>query len=154
MIQIVMGWDNEYLHCFHIFGKDYGISYSGGMNFSDNPDKVYLENFGFDPGDRFTYVYNFYDHWLCDIRIETIQYYSKPRLLVCTGGQGRWVDNQAYYRCDETMALIDVLDIIVNGDDATTTVGDVRERIELYESRRFDRLAINDRLVQPLLEVA
>jgi hypothetical protein len=22
IIQIAMGWDNDYLHCFHIYGKD------------------------------------------------------------------------------------------------------------------------------------
>jgi len=36
IIQIVYGWDNEHLHQFHIHGKDYGISYLGGIAFSDN----------------------------------------------------------------------------------------------------------------------
>ncbi len=31
IIQVTMGWDDEYLHQFHIEGKDYGISYDGGL---------------------------------------------------------------------------------------------------------------------------
>ena len=61
-IQIVYQWDNDYLHQFHIHGKDFGISYIGGIIFSDNPHKVYLNDFGFDIGDKFTYEYNFFEH--------------------------------------------------------------------------------------------
>ena len=73
IIQLAMGWDDDYLHRFHIYGKDYGISYTGGLWLSDNLHTVTLEDFDFDIGDRFTYTYNFYDHWLSDIRIEAIQ---------------------------------------------------------------------------------
>src|SRR4051812_35901944 len=45
IIQIVYGWDNEHLHQFHIHGKDYGISYLGGIAFSDNADKIFLDDF-------------------------------------------------------------------------------------------------------------
>jgi len=27
IIQIAMSWDNDHLHCFHIYGEDYGISW-------------------------------------------------------------------------------------------------------------------------------
>lgn len=29
IFQIVQGWGDDYLHQFHIHGKDYGISYDG-----------------------------------------------------------------------------------------------------------------------------
>lgn len=153
IIQIAMGWDDEYLHCFHIYGKDYGIAYEDGMNFSDNPHNVTLDGFTFDTSDRFTYCYNFYDHWLCDIRIEDIQLNTKLRVPKCTGGQGRLVNNTPCYLGDEALALIDVLDLIFNGDEATTTVGDVRERINIYESKRFNRSVINTCLKKPLGEL-
>ncbi|MBD1559802.1 plasmid pRiA4b ORF-3 family protein [Vibrio sp. S9_S30] len=54
IIQITQGWDDEHLHQFHIYGKDYGISYSGGLSFGDNAYKVYIDDFKFDVGDRFT----------------------------------------------------------------------------------------------------
>ncbi|HAU2960810.1 TPA: plasmid pRiA4b ORF-3 family protein [Salmonella enterica subsp. diarizonae] len=34
IIQIVQGWGDDYLHQFHIYGKDYGISYDGGIGYS------------------------------------------------------------------------------------------------------------------------
>ncbi len=60
IIQIAMGWDNEYLHSFHIYGEDYGIAYEGSMAFSHNPHQVFIDTFGFDAGDRFTYTLNFF----------------------------------------------------------------------------------------------
>lgn len=41
IIQIAYNWDNEHLHQFHIYGKDYGISYVGGIGFADNPRQVH-----------------------------------------------------------------------------------------------------------------
>nr|WP_279627205.1 hypothetical protein [Xenorhabdus miraniensis] len=57
---------------FMVYGKNYGISYSGGIAFPDNPYKITLDDFEFDVGDRFTYEYNFSENWLHDIRIEAI----------------------------------------------------------------------------------
>ncbi|MCL8160165.1 plasmid pRiA4b ORF-3 family protein [Enterobacter hormaechei] len=37
IFQIVQGWGDDHLHQFHIYGKDYGISYEGGIGF-----KVYV----------------------------------------------------------------------------------------------------------------
>ncbi len=36
VIQIVFNWDNEHLHRFHIYGKDYGVAYAGGLSYSDD----------------------------------------------------------------------------------------------------------------------
>ncbi|CBJ82223.1 hypothetical protein XBJ2_1610040 [Xenorhabdus bovienii str. Jollieti] len=51
---------DDHLHQFHIYGKNYGISYSGGIAFPYNPYKITPDDFEFDVGDRFTYEYNFY----------------------------------------------------------------------------------------------
>lgn len=72
IIQIVMGWGNEYLHSFKIHGKDYGIGYGGGMMFSENPCKVFLKDFKFRVGEKFYYHYNFYVDWKHQIRVEKI----------------------------------------------------------------------------------
>lgn len=42
IIQIAMSWDNDHLHCFHIYGEDYGIRYDGGMSFTHNAHQVFL----------------------------------------------------------------------------------------------------------------
>ena len=88
IIQIAMGWDDDYLHSFHIYGEDYGIAYEGGMDFSHNARQVFIDDFGFDAGDRFTYTFNFFDHWLCDIRVEAIDSDLK-RVPFCLSGSGR-----------------------------------------------------------------
>lgn len=62
VIQTIYGWDDENLHQFHIYGKDYGINYDGGLGYSDNAHKVYLDDFAFDEGDKFSYEYNFFEH--------------------------------------------------------------------------------------------
>ena len=152
IIQLAMGWENDYLHSFHISGKDYGIAYEGGLSFSDNPLTVILDDFGFDIGDRFTYTYNFYDHWLNDIRIEAIQPIDDITAFApyCYKGQGRFIDNKPYYRTDEQYALSAILVGIFHGNEATITVGDIRLLIEKYEAIRFNRQAINTLLSQPL----
>ncbi len=52
IIQIAMGWENCHLHRFRIYAREYGISYIGGISFSDNPHEVRLADFGFRAGDR------------------------------------------------------------------------------------------------------
>jgi hypothetical protein len=80
IIQTVQGWTDDHLHCFHIYGKDYGICYDGGLSFPDNVFKVVIDDFKFDAGDRFTYEYNFYEPQLHDIRIESIDEISSRRV--------------------------------------------------------------------------
>ena len=67
-----MGWPYLHLHQFTIHGKEYGISYSGGIGFSDNPKQVRLDKFRFRLKERFVYEYNFHDNWCHEIRIENI----------------------------------------------------------------------------------
>jgi hypothetical protein len=78
IIQIAMGWDDEHLHYFHIYGQDYGVYRHGGMIYSQDAEQVFIDDFAFDAGDRFTYIYNFRDWWPCDIRVEAIEPACKP----------------------------------------------------------------------------
>lgn len=43
-----MGWDDDHLHRFHIYGEDYGISYDGGIGFNHDARQVKIDDFGFD----------------------------------------------------------------------------------------------------------
>ena len=40
LLQLAMGWTNSHLHRFHIYGKEYGIAYDGGMGFADDPHQI------------------------------------------------------------------------------------------------------------------
>jgi hypothetical protein len=81
MLQLLFAWSNEHLHCFHVFGKDYG-------NDGAETRQVMLRSFGFQQGERFRYVYNYSAHWQCDIRLEATGPFDPRRFYpVCTGGQ-------------------------------------------------------------------
>ena len=141
IIQTAFGWDNEYLHRFHIYGKDYGIHYEGGMSFSDDAHKVYIDNFEFDVNDKFVYEYNFFKHWFVDLRIEDIRDKVKPMPVYCAKGGG--MPGASKY--DETKATINLLKAIVK-DKETTTVGDIHDLIDELNAVRFNRHYINHSL--------
>ncbi len=152
IIQIVQGWGDDHLHQFHIYGKDYGISYEGGIGFPDNPFRVVIDDFAFDAGDRFTYEYNFFEHWLHDIRVEAIYEDSRLKAPFCMSGHGM-PGATAADEADKTLAF---LEAIVNADDAAT-VGDIRPFIDDLDAVRFNRQKINRQLsrldlVSPELE--
>src|SRR5450756_2878359 len=46
VLQAAFGWADEHLHRFVIHGREYGISYPGGVGFRDNPRRVSLAGFG------------------------------------------------------------------------------------------------------------
>ncbi|MDC9614378.1 hypothetical protein PSI19_10945 [Xenorhabdus khoisanae] len=50
------------MHWFRIYGKNYGISYFGGILFPDKPSKMTLDDFEFNTGNRFTYEYDFFEN--------------------------------------------------------------------------------------------
>ena len=72
IVQIAMGWEDYHLHRFRIYGKEYGVGYSGGMSFTDDPWKVRLGDFRFRESDIFYYEYDFGDSWEHQIRVEEI----------------------------------------------------------------------------------
>ncbi|EOU2501978.1 plasmid pRiA4b ORF-3 family protein [Klebsiella pneumoniae] len=152
IFQIVQGWGDDHLHQFHIYGKDNGISYEGGIGFVDNPFRVVIDDFAFDAGDRFTYEYNFFEHWLHDIRVEAIYENSTLKAPFCISGHGM-PGATAADEFDKTLAF---LEAIVNADDETT-VGEIRPFADDLDAVRFNRHKINRQLsrldlASPVLE--
>lgn len=152
IFQIVQDWGDDHLHQFHIYGKDYGISYEGGIGFVDNPFRVVIDDFAFDAGDRFTYEYNFFEHWLHDIRVEAIYENSTLKAPFCISGHGM-PGATAADEFDKTLAF---LEAIVNADDETT-VGEIRPFADDLDAVRFNRHKINRQLsrldlASPVLE--
>ncbi|HHP7726377.1 TPA: plasmid pRiA4b ORF-3 family protein [Escherichia coli] len=88
IIQIIQGRGDGHLHQFHIYGKDYGITYEEGIGFPDNPFQVVIDDFEFDVGDRFTYEYNFFEHWIHDISVEAIYENTELKTPFCISGHG------------------------------------------------------------------
>jgi len=147
MIQIINGWDDDHLHRFHIYGNDYGIAYAGGLSFSDDAHLVYLDDFDFDVGDRFTYEYNFFEHWLQDIRIEAIETEStSPAHPFCVKGNGM----PGATKYDEYERTMDLVKAIIDSDKSTT-MGDIRCQIEALAAVRFNLKKVNHRLSDMLV---
>ena len=89
IIQIVMGWKDEHLHKFSIYGVNYGISYVGGIGFFDNAHEVKLSRFNLRERELFTYEYDFCSNWKHSIRVEAIlQDSNKKPLPLCSAGKG------------------------------------------------------------------
>lgn len=101
----MQGWVEDHLHQFHIYGKDYGISYEGGIGFPDNPFRVVIDDFAFDVSDRFTYEYNFFEHWLHDLRVEAIHEDSTLKTPFCMSGHGM-PGATAADEADKTLAFL------------------------------------------------
>lgn len=141
IIQIIQGWGDDHLHQFHIYGKDYGITYEGGIGFPDNPFQVVIDDFEFDVGDRFTYEYNFFEHWIHDIRVEAIYENTELKTPFCISGHGMPGATVAD-EFDKTLAF---LEAIVNADDETT-IGEIRPFADDLDAVRFNRNKINRRL--------
>jgi len=86
-IQISMGWEDEYLNRFNIWGKEYGVYHDGGMSFPDDPEEVYLQDFQFRINEKFIYEYNFFASWEHEIRLEKILPFDSKKIYpLCVGG--------------------------------------------------------------------
>lgn len=143
IIQIAMGWDDDYLHHFHIHGVDHGIHKPGCNPFRYDPEEVFIDDFDFEIGDRFTYTYNYFEFWICDVRIEAIDQRAKavPR---CFGGSGR-KGYRNYYKIDEVIAGSALIEQVAKaGKDVK--MRDLRRWLEAYDSIRFSRPVINKQL--------
>ena len=171
-LQIVFAWSDTYLHSFHIHGKAYGSPRLDGPHVDVDARHVPLAALRLHRGERFSYVYNFIDHWVCDLRLEaTLPVDPRRRYPVCTGGKravpledcgGTWAYLQ---RVDhhhiplEAMATVaTALERLLKADDQMTVrqvIGDpetFREAVNQLDAylqfrpEHFDRRDVNTRL--------
>ena len=88
VLQVVFGWSGEHLHRFLIHGCEYGISYVGGPGFRDDARTIRLGELGLRRSERFSYEYNFFAAWICDLRVEQILGTQPGRTYPrCIGGR-------------------------------------------------------------------
>jgi hypothetical protein len=165
VLQTAFGWGGEHLHRFVIHGTEYGISYVGGSGFRDDARQVRLGELGLRLGERFTYEYNYFAAWACDLRVEQITRAEPGRTYPrCVGGRragppedcgGPWVfleQTQAHLVLDATLRTAEILGMLFDERDIDVTrVGEYRDELAcllpLLGLERFDRRALNRALV-------
>ncbi|HEX9867810.1 MAG TPA: plasmid pRiA4b ORF-3 family protein, partial [Candidatus Tectomicrobia bacterium] len=64
-LQIVFASSDTHVHSFHIHGKTYGSSQLGGPHVDVDARHLPLVASRLHRGERFSYIYNFIDHWEC-----------------------------------------------------------------------------------------
>lgn len=141
IIQILYGWDNEYLHQFHIYGKDYGLSYEGGIYYTDDPHEIDLDKFAFEKNDKFTYEYNFFEHVFHDLRVENVEEISETKFIpYCIKGSGM----PGVAKGDETEMILKIIEAAANKAPREKLL----RLVEKASSMLFNCKKINDQLAE------
>ena len=155
IFQVVMGWENGHLHSFHIWGKQYGIRY-GGMYFADDANQVRLGDFPWRVKDKFSYTYDFTDHWQHQVRVETIQPATgslhPPRCLsghrACPPEEVGGSQGYRQRTLDQYAWQWDLLDQLLQREPIEEQLLAVPDWFWTYQSEHFDRDQVNRRLLK------
>jgi Plasmid pRiA4b ORF-3-like protein len=171
-LQVIFAWSDTSLHSFHIHGKAYGTPQLDGPHIDVDARHVPLAALRLHQGERFTYVYNFIDYWVCDLCLEGILPLDPRRVYpVCTGGKragppedggGAWAYlqrvDQHHIPLDAMATLATALERLLKADDQTMirqimgdrhTFRDAVDQLDAYlrfRPERFDRRDVNAQL--------
>ena len=115
--------------------------------FADAARVIYLDDFSFDAGDKFTYEDNFFENWLVDIRIEDIGELASQPSVYCVKGNGMPGANKD----DEVEHTLNLLKAIARFDERAT-VCEIRTFANTLNTVRFNRHDINNRLQTELVK--
>ncbi|MFN2506064.1 MAG: plasmid pRiA4b ORF-3 family protein [Acidimicrobiales bacterium] len=157
VLQASFGWSDDHLHRFEIHGREYGISYLGGISFPDDARSVGLRTLGLRVGERFVYEYDFGDAWFHDLRVEQIAR-AEPRTPYprCIGGRragppencgGAWGFQrwrQDSRRHEVTSRLLELL--TADADERADHACDFEDLCRWIVRDDFDRRRLNRRL--------
>jgi hypothetical protein len=171
-LQIVFAWSDTYLHSFHIHSKAYGNPRLGGPHVDVDARHVPLAALCLHRGECFSYVYNFIDRWVCDLRLEAmLPVEPRRRYPFCTGGKhagppedcgGAWAYlqqvDQHHIPLEPMATIATALERLLKADGQTTirqVIGDhdtFREAVTQLDAylqfrpEHFDRRQINAQL--------
>ena len=167
ILQTAFGWSGEHLHRFVIHGTEYGIYQVGGPWFRDDARQVRLGELGLRLGEKFTYTYNYFAAWTCELRVEQITDAQLGRSYPsCVGGrragppeewEGPWAfveQTQPYLVFEAMLRAAEIVGQLLDADENTelASVIGAAEREELASLlpllglEQFDRRACNKAL--------
>lgn len=155
-LQLSFGWSGLHLHRFVVHGREYGISYPGGLGFRDDACRVRLGALGLRPGERFVYEYDLGDGWCHDVRVEQMVPVQAARVYpVCTGGcragppedcGGPWAFMQWRQHHYLTEVVTRMAELLGDQDTLEEHRGEFVDLCRWLVGDRFDRRALNRRL--------
>jgi len=94
VIQVVMGWTNSHLHSFGAGQQEYGMldpdDFGGGSSETNLRDerKHTLSDLVTKKGDKFTYIYDFGDDWVHEIKVVSVKPADeKMKAAICLAGE-------------------------------------------------------------------
>jgi hypothetical protein len=168
VLQTAFGWSGEHLHRFVIHGREYGISYVGGPGFRDDARQVRLGELGLRLGERFSYEYNYFAAWTCDLRLEQTPNAQPGQVYPrCTGGRragppeqwdGPWEfveRTQPYLVFGAIVRAAEIMGRLLDGDEddiVAVVLGEHRDELAsllpLLGLELFDRRRLNQTLAQ------
>jgi len=103
---------------------------------------VYLDNFNFDAGDKFTYEYNFFEHIVHDIRIENInESQSLDNKIICLSGSG--MPSATKYDVMKVKNNFFKLIVVRKGK---LTIADINKLKSAYNRVKFNKSLVNSSL--------
>lgn len=171
-LQLAFGWSDSHLNRFLIGGRPYGVAKTGGCLFWNEPEEIKLADLNLHLKQRFIYEYDFYDHWLHDLRLENkLTFLPNQTYPICTGGRGRTppedcggalsylLQLQEYSLVYINLRMSEILDQMHRAlQDETVNIREVylsyQPEVECLtrwlqrHSNTFDRAAVNSRLAQ------
>jgi len=163
VLQTSFGWSDAHLHRFVFHGREYGVGHVGGISFRDDARLVRLDRFGFRPGERFVYEYDFYDAWLHDVRVEQIVAYQPGRPYPrCVGGRraappedcgGVWAFLEWRQQHHLYAVAARLAELLADEDLFDEHRGEFLELCRWLTRDRFDRGAVNHRLARHAAEI-
>jgi len=154
IFQVVMGWENWHLHRFHLWGKDYSLSYASCTWYADDARRVHL---GYSPwrvNDKFTYTYDFGDYWQHQVRVEKVLAPTvAPAIPVCVSGRRACPPEEVggprgydQPTLDQFTWRYEALDRLLAGEDIRED--DVPTWFWTYRPEHFDKDHINRKLAK------
>lgn len=144
VIQIAMGWEDDHLHEFQINKKRYGRMMPDPFGFDDPPvneDIVHLNGVA-KPKAKFTYIYDFGDDWMHEIRIEReVESETGKRNARCIAGEHACPPED----CGGVPGYADMVAILA--DPAHEEYGEMREWVgDDFDPMQFERERVDRRL--------
>ena len=131
-IQILMGWEDYHLNQFKIRQGLYGVYHIGGINFRNDPRKVYLKDFNFHINEKFIYEYNFHVPWEHEVRIEKkLPLDLKKKYPICVGGKNAGPS--------EDSGSIDEFIELLESSNPGSVLSNFYDALDEYEEGELDR---------------